>query len=66
MPKEKFGTSYEDSMVNVINWLLQADRSTFTCANKQYKLLDGNGEVTWKTQSCDAFLNGLVELWKNW
>jgi hypothetical protein len=53
-------------MVNVINWILTADRSTFLCANEQYPLLDGNADVTWNTKNCDAYLNGLVELWKNW
>lgn len=66
VPNDKFGTSYEDSMVNVINWLNNADRTKFICANKQYKLLNGNAEVTWNTQNCDAFLDGLVGLWKDW
>lgn len=66
VPNENFGTSYEDSMVNTINWLINADRSKFVCANKQYKLLDGNDEVTWNTNNCDLFLNGIVELWNGW
>ena len=66
VPNENFGTSYEDSMVNSINWLINADRSKFVCANKQYKLLDGNDEVTWNTKNCDLFLNGVVELWNSW
>lgn len=66
VPNEKFGTSYVDSMVNSINWLMEADRSTFVCANEQYKLLDGSPEVTWNAKSCDIFLNGLVGLWKGW
>lgn len=66
VPDEKFGTSYIDSMVNSINWLMAADRSKFVCANKQYMLLDGNSDVTWNTENCDMFLNGLVGLWKGW
>jgi hypothetical protein len=66
VPDEMFGSSYDDSMVSSINWLMQADHSTFECANKQYKLLDGNADVTWSTKSCGAFLNGLVKLWKDW
>lgn len=65
-PNNLYGTSYEDTMVNVINWVLNADRSTFLCANEQYPLLDGNADVTWNARNCDAYLNGLVELWKNW
>jgi len=66
VPNDNFGTSYKDSMVSAINWLNQADRSKFICANGQYKLLDGNTDVTWNTKNCDAFLNGLVGLWKGW
>lgn len=66
VPNERFGTSYVDSMVNSINWLMEADRSTFVCANEQYKLLDGSPDVTWSAKNCDIFLNGLVGLWKGW
>lgn len=65
-PNHLFGTSYVDSMVNVVNWLVEADRSAFVCANEQYKLLDGNADVTWNTTNCNAYLNGLVGLWKGW
>lgn len=65
-PNNLYGTSYEATMVNVINWMLTADRSTFLCANEQYPLLDGNADVTWNSKNCDAYLNGLFELWKNW
>ena len=66
VPNENFGTSYEDSMVNSINWLRNADRSKFVCANNQYMLLDGNVNVTWNTKNCDLFLDGIVELWNSW
>lgn len=65
-PNNLYGTSYEDTMVKVINWVLKADRSTFLCANEQYPLLDGSADVTWNTKNCDAYLNSLVELWRNW
>ncbi len=66
VPNEKFGTSYQDSMMHAINWLYEVDRSTLNCANGQYKLLDGNSDVTWNTKDCNAYLEGLVNLWKNW
>lgn len=65
-PNSLFGNSYAASMVNVINWLLEADRSTFLCANQQYTLLDGNADVTWNTANCNAYLDGLVQLWRDW
>lgn len=66
VPNENFGTSYADSFVNAVNWLNHADRSTFTCANGQYKLLDANADVSWNADNCDVFLSGLVNLWNSW
>lgn len=66
VPADQFGKSYGDSVANCINWLWQADRSKFYCANMQYRLLDGNADVTWKSQDCTAFLAGLIQLWKDW
>jgi hypothetical protein len=66
VPSAKYGGTYSASVVNCINWLYQADRSAFLCANGQYKLLDDNPDVSWNTKDCDAFLNGLIGLWNNW
>jgi hypothetical protein len=65
-PTECFGTSYDSSMVKCVNWLSQADRSKFLCANRQYPLLDGYADVTWNSQDCSAFVAGLVKLWNGW
>lgn len=66
VPSDKFGTSYEKSMTECINWLYAADRTKFVCANGQYFLLDGNPDVTWNAADCNAYLNGLVKLWNEW
>ena len=65
-PDHLYGDRYEGTMVAVINWLWEADRSTFLCANQQYPLLDGNADVTWNSANCNTYLNGLVGLWKGW
>lgn len=66
VPNDNFGKSYEDTFVNAINWILDADRSKFVCANEQYYLLFEDSPVTWRTEKCDKFLNAAVELWKQW
>lgn len=66
VPIEKFGGSYEDSFVNCFNWILEAERSEFECANKQYYLLRDVPHVTWSSANCDKFLNAAVELWNQW
>jgi hypothetical protein len=66
VPNGKFGGSYEDSLVNCINWIWDADRSKFVCANEQYYLLGNDPHVTWSSAKCDEFLNAAADLWKHW
>jgi hypothetical protein len=66
VPDNKFSTSYEDCFVNGINWIYEADRSKFVCANGQYYLLREDSPVTWRESKCDEFLAAVVELWKKW
>jgi hypothetical protein len=66
VPTDRFGNNYAESMAKCINWLWTADRSKFVCANKQYRLLDGPADVTWKSQDCTTYLAGLIKLWNDW
>lgn len=65
VPNETFGPLYAGSFVAAINWILQADRSKFVCANEEYYLF-ADSAIQWPTANCDLFLNGAVELWNNW
>lgn len=66
VPKEMFVSRYEDTFVNVINWIVDADRSKFVCANEQYYLLRDNSPVTWRDEDCNTFLAAVIDLWKQW
>jgi len=66
VPLDCFGTSYADSFTKSVNWLLQADRSKFLCANEQYYLLFENSPVTWQAEKCTTFLSALVQFWNDW
>lgn len=66
VPNPNFGTNYATSVLNCLRYLTQANRATFICANGQYPLLDGNADVTWNTAHCNAFVNGMVDLWNQW
>ena len=66
VPNEKFGKSYDDSFVNCINWILEADQSKFLCANRQYYLLREGSPVTWRDSQCTEFLTAACDLWKQW
>lgn len=66
VPNAKFVNSYTDCFVGAINWILEADRSQFVCANEQYYLLRDGSPVTWRASDCDQFLGEIVKLWKEW
>ena len=66
VPDDKFTTSYEDCLVNCINWILEADKSKFVCANEQYYLLREDSPVTWRESKYDEFLAAAVKLWNQW
>ncbi len=66
VPNNKFGKSYQDTFSNAINWIHQADRSKFVCANEQYYLLHENSSVTWREEKCEAFLKAAIDLWHQW
>lgn len=66
VPNDKFGKSYEDTFVRAINWILEADRTKFVCANEQYYLLFEDSPATWRAEKCDKFLGAAVDLWKQW
>lgn len=66
VPNEKFGTSYQDTFINCINWIIEADRSKFVCANEQYYLLREGSPVTWRDAKCTEFLTAAREIWEQW
>jgi len=65
VPSGHFGGSYTNTLVNAINWIFEADKSQFVCANEQFYLLR-NGHECWLPAHGDSFMNGLVNLWKGW
>jgi hypothetical protein len=66
VPNEKFGGSYQDTIVAGVNWILEADRSKFVCANEQYYLVRNNVAETSPVANCDRFLEAVKQLWKDW
>ena len=66
VPDEKFGRSYSDCFCEAINWIQQADKTQFLCANEQYYLLRNWSHVCWEPAKCDKFLAAAIELWDGW
>lgn len=65
VPDDKFGVSYQSTLVNALNWLVEADRSTLRCVNEQYLLL-GSSNIKWDPADCTQFLDAVVRLWNDW
>lgn len=66
VPNDQFGQSYSDTFVNCYNWLLNADRSDFVCANETYFLLREGSPVTWRADKCSQFLDAAGDYWREW
>lgn len=65
VPNDKFGSSWESTFIATYNFLVNADRSTFKCANSIHPLL-GSSPVTWPSVNCQAYLDALRLNWNNW
>lgn len=61
-PHSKFGTSYQDSFCNVVNWLNEADLDGFMCKNEQHKLF-GTSPEQWIATHARSFIANLITLW---
>lgn len=67
VPNEKFTSSYQDCVVNALNWYRQeAKKAELVCANEQYYLLRDASHVCWSQANCDAFVEAAVDLWNDW
>lgn len=67
VPSAKFTGSYQNCLVNVLNWYLkEAQKTELVCANGQYYLLRDGNHVCWAPANCDAFISTAVKLWNEW
>jgi hypothetical protein len=66
VPNTSFGQSYNSTVANCINWVLQTDRTQLLCANEQYYLLRDGFRVTWTEAKCPKFLSAACNLWNQW
>lgn len=67
VPNEKLTSSYQDCVVNALNWYRQeAKKVDLVCANEQYYLLRDASHTCWPQANCDAFVEAAVKLWNEW
>ena len=63
VPPDRFGGTHQANFLDTLNWIIQADRSKFECANELYYLLNDYSPVTWTAAKCNMFLNAAVKYW---
>lgn len=67
VPLSKLSGSYQDSVINVLNWYLkEAQKTELTCPNEHYYLLRQGTHACWAPADSDAFINSVVMLWNEW
>ena len=67
VPNGEFTSSYQDCVVNTLNWYRQeAKKVNLVCANEQYYLLRDGYHTCWPQANCDAFVDAAIKLWKEW
>ncbi len=66
VPVDRFGGSHVANFNDTLNWLVQADRSKFLCANLMFYLFHSSSPVTWRDEKCNTFLDAAVTLRDNW
>lgn len=65
VPDRAFGQNYQTTMYNVLNWLSNADLSSFVCQNGQLPLF-GDSLEQWSTVAARQTINAIINLWNNW
>lgn len=65
VPNISFGTSYQDTFCNVVNWLNKADLDSFICQNSQLKLF-GLTPEQWDMVQAKQFIKNIISLWDGW
>lgn len=67
VPNAKLESSFQDSVVNILNWYRQdASKADLVCANEEYYLLRDGHHTCWNQSSCDEFVEAAVKLWNEW
>lgn len=67
VPNEKFVSSYQNCVVNTLDWYQREEKKAdLVCASEQYYLLRDGYHTCWPQANCDAFVEAAVKLWNEW
>jgi len=65
VPDGKFGSNYQGTFCDVVNWLTKVDFDNFVSQNEQL-LLFGDTPEQWSIDNAKRLTQELIELWNNW
>lgn len=65
VPDSEFGSDYQDTFCNVVNWLNGANMEEFVSQNEQLKLF-GSTPEQWSVYDANRFIQKLISFWNNW
>lgn len=66
LPYNQFGSTYQSTVANTLDWIINCDRSKLLCANEQYFLCHPTSLVTWRAEQLQTYLNAAAKFWKEW
>lgn len=66
VPDAKFGTNYNSTVAEALNWVINCDRSKLVCANELYFLCHPTSPVTWRAEQLQAYLDAARRFWQEW
>ncbi len=68
VPDNKYGTSFQDTYVNTVNWLNEIFNNNsagdFTCQNGMHYLF-GSASVQWNKADAREYVSQVIDLWNN-
>ena len=65
VPSDKFGGSYQDTVVNVLKYLNSTDLSAFMCQHEMHNLF-GSEDTYWNIKDAKLTIAELTNLWNDW
>lgn len=65
VPNSKFEHDLQDRYTEIVDWLVEANLSSFDCQNEIQDLF-GAKSTQWSEDDANEFIQQLVSLWNNW
>jgi hypothetical protein len=65
VPDDKYGTSYQATVVNCLNWLHGSNRTDLKCAHQLFYLLRDNVHNCWPAAKFEEFLSKTIKFYND-